>query len=109
MKITIIAATGGVGRQLVSQAVAAGHDVTAVARNTAKLPPDVLTAGTARVVTADLARPDLQALASAVAGPMRCCRRWARTTTRTPGSPPPAPERLRLGPPRGWVRLASRC
>ena len=68
MKITIIAATGGVGRQLVSQAVAAGHDVTAVARNTAKLPPDVLTAGTVRVVTADLARPDLQALASAVAG-----------------------------------------
>ena len=56
MKITIIAATGGVGRQLVSQALAAGHDVTAVARNPAKLPPDVR-AGAARVVTADLARP----------------------------------------------------
>jgi len=57
MKITIIAATGGVGRQLVSQALAAGHDVTAVARNPAKLPPDVLAAVAARVVTADLARP----------------------------------------------------
>ena len=68
MKITIIAATGGVGRQLVDQALAAGHDVTAVARNPAKLPPDVLAGGTARVVAVDLARPDLQALESAVAG-----------------------------------------
>ena len=68
MKITIIAATGGVGRQLVSQALAAGHDVTAVARNPAKLPPDVLAAGAARVVTADLARPDPHVLESAVAG-----------------------------------------
>src|SRR6516162_10736442 len=68
MKITIIAATGGVGRQLVSQALAAGHDVTAVARNPAKLPPDVLAAVAARVVTADLARPDPQVLESAVGG-----------------------------------------
>ena len=65
MKITIIAATGGVGRQLVSQALAAGHDVTAVARNPAKLPPDVRAT---RVVSADLARPDMQVLESAVAG-----------------------------------------
>ncbi len=36
MKLTIIAATGGVGRELLEQAVAAGHDVTAVVRNTAK-------------------------------------------------------------------------
>jgi len=68
MKITIIAATGGVGRQLVSQALAAGHDVTAVARNPDKLPPDVRAAGTARLVTVDFARPDRQALESAVAG-----------------------------------------
>jgi uncharacterized protein YbjT (DUF2867 family) len=68
MKITIIAATGGVGRQLVSQALAAGHDVTAVARNPAKLPPDVRAAGAARVVTVDFAHPDPQALESAVAG-----------------------------------------
>jgi uncharacterized protein YbjT (DUF2867 family) len=68
MKITIIAATGGVGRQLVDQALAAGHDVTAVARNPAKLAPDVLAGGTARVIAVDLARPDPQALESAVAG-----------------------------------------
>jgi len=41
MKLAIIAATGGVGRQLLSQALAAGHDVTAVARNPARLPHDV--------------------------------------------------------------------
>lgn len=33
MKLTIFAATGGIGRQLLGQAIAAGHDVTAVARN----------------------------------------------------------------------------
>jgi uncharacterized protein YbjT (DUF2867 family) len=33
MKLTIFAATGGIGRQALEQAVAAGHDVTAVARN----------------------------------------------------------------------------
>jgi putative NADH-flavin reductase len=38
MKLTIIAATGGVGRQLLRQAPDAGHDVTAVARNPANLP-----------------------------------------------------------------------
>ena len=68
MKITIIAATGGVGRQLVDQALAAGHDVTAVARNPAKLPPDVRAGRTARVVAVDFARPGRQALESAVAG-----------------------------------------
>jgi putative NADH-flavin reductase len=31
MKLTIIAATGGVGQQLLAQALHAGHDVTAVA------------------------------------------------------------------------------
>jgi uncharacterized protein YbjT (DUF2867 family) len=39
MKLTIIAATGGTGRQLLEQAVAAGHDVTAVVRNPRNLPP----------------------------------------------------------------------
>ena len=38
MKLTIFAATGGIGRNLVVQALAAGHDVTAVARNPASLP-----------------------------------------------------------------------
>jgi len=45
MKLTIFAATGGIGRQLLGQAVAAGHDVTAVARN-----PQSLASAAARVV-----------------------------------------------------------
>ncbi|WP_035853533.1 NAD(P)-dependent oxidoreductase [Kitasatospora azatica] len=62
MKLTVVAATGGIGRQLLEQALAAGHDVTAVVRNPAKLPPGV------RSVTADLAAPDPAALATAVTG-----------------------------------------
>ncbi len=62
MKLTIIAATGGVGRELLEQAVAAGHDVTAVVRNPGKLSRQV------RAVTADLAAPDPAALESAIAG-----------------------------------------
>ena len=38
MKIAIFGATGRTGAQLVQQALAAGHDVTAVARNPAQLP-----------------------------------------------------------------------
>lgn len=38
MKLTIFAATGGIGRQLLQQVVAAGHDVTAVVRNPQSLP-----------------------------------------------------------------------
>ena len=37
MKLTVFGATGGVGRELVSQALAAGHHVTAYVRNPAKL------------------------------------------------------------------------
>jgi len=62
MKITIFAASGGIGGQLLQQALAAGHDVTAVVRNPKKLS----TPG--RVVTADLASPDPAALRSAVKG-----------------------------------------
>ena len=68
MKLNIIAATGGVGRQLLAQALDAGHDVTAVARNPAKLPAQLLAGRAARIVTADLAAPDPQVLESAVAG-----------------------------------------
>ena len=68
MKLTIIAATGGVGRHLLRQALDAGHDVTAAARNPAKLPPELLAGGAARAATADLANPGPQALESAVAG-----------------------------------------
>jgi putative NADH-flavin reductase len=63
MKLTIFAATGGIGRQLLEQAIAAGHDVTAVARNPQNLP-----ATPARVVTADLASADAAALQPAVEG-----------------------------------------
>lgn len=54
MRLTIFAATGGVGRHVLSQALDAGHDVTVVVRNPNKLPagPERL-----RVVTADLAGP----------------------------------------------------
>jgi uncharacterized protein YbjT (DUF2867 family) len=68
VKLTIIAPTGGVGRQLLAQALDAGHDVTAVARNPAKLPPGVLATMNARIVTSDLAAPDPQVLETAIAG-----------------------------------------
>ena len=62
MKLTIVAATGGIGRQALEQAVAAGHDVTAVVRD-----PSKLSRG-ARAVAVDLAVADPAALESAVAG-----------------------------------------
>jgi uncharacterized protein YbjT (DUF2867 family) len=68
MKITIIAATGGVGRQLLGQALSAGHDVTVVARNPAKLPQDVIAGGLARIVPLDMSAPDSQVLESAIGG-----------------------------------------
>jgi nucleoside-diphosphate-sugar epimerase len=37
MRLTIFGATGGTGRQLVQQALAAGHEVTAFVRNPSKL------------------------------------------------------------------------
>jgi putative NADH-flavin reductase len=63
MKLTIFAATGGIGRHLLEQALAAGHDVTAVVRNPKKLSREEV-----RTVTADLAAPDPAVLESAVAG-----------------------------------------
>ena len=62
MKLTIFAATGGIGRHLVGQALAAGHDVTAVARNPASLPAEV------RAVRADLAIAQPATLATTVGG-----------------------------------------
>jgi putative NADH-flavin reductase len=60
MKLTVFAATGGIGRQVLEQAVAAGHDVTAVVRNPKNLSRQV------GVVTADMAAPNPAALESAV-------------------------------------------
>ena len=62
MKLTIFAATGGIGRQVLEQAVAAGHDVTAVVRNPKRLSRQV------RIVTADLAAAKLAVLETALAG-----------------------------------------
>jgi len=62
MKLTIVAATGGIGRLALEQAVAAGHDVTAVVRNPKKLSRDV------RVVAADMLAPDPAALERSVKG-----------------------------------------
>jgi putative NADH-flavin reductase len=65
MKLTIFAATGGIGGQILEQALAAGHDVTAVVRNPGNLPQD---RNGVRVVRADLAAPEPAALQAAVAG-----------------------------------------
>jgi putative NADH-flavin reductase len=62
MKLTIVAATGGIGRQALEQALAAGHDVTAVVRDPSKLSRGV------RTVAVDLADADSSVLDSAVAG-----------------------------------------
>ena len=65
MKLAVIAATGGVGQQLLRQALDAGHDVTAVVRNPARLPAAL---GGARIVTADLTGAEPAALEAAIAG-----------------------------------------
>ena len=57
-----LAATGGVGRQILRQAIVAGHDVTAVVRNPQRLISQV------RTVTADLATADPGELADAIIG-----------------------------------------
>ena len=58
MKLALIGASGGIGRGVLSQAVAAGHLVTAVVRNPSKLPAEV------DVVRLDLASPDGEVLAA---------------------------------------------
>jgi len=63
MRLTIVAATGGIGSQILAQAVAAGHDVTAVVRNPNRLPDLPV-----RVVVADLTAADPATLESAVRG-----------------------------------------
>lgn len=62
MRITIIAATGGIGRHLLEQSLDRGHDVTAVVRTPAKLTRPV------PAVQMDLTAPDPAALARAVDG-----------------------------------------
>ncbi|WP_028922172.1 NAD(P)-dependent oxidoreductase [Pseudonocardia acaciae] len=62
MKLTIVAATGGIGAHLLRQSVAAGHDVTPVVRDPAKLPVPT------PAVTADLATAGPDTLAPALDG-----------------------------------------
>ncbi|WUD73769.1 NAD(P)H-binding protein [Streptomyces sp. NBC_00510] len=63
MDITVFGATGGIGRQIVRQALTAGHRVTAVVRDPARLP---VTGSGLEVVTASLTDPE--PLRAAVAG-----------------------------------------
>ncbi|MGL5911253.1 MAG: NAD(P)-dependent oxidoreductase [Phycicoccus sp.] len=59
----VVAATGGIGRHLLTQSLATGHDVTAVVRDPTRLPADPN-----RVVTCDLAAPVPAVLESALDG-----------------------------------------
>lgn len=62
MRLAVVAASGGIGRHVLEQAVDAGHDVTAVVRSPQKLTRQV------RAVTVDLAQPDPEALERALTG-----------------------------------------
>jgi putative NADH-flavin reductase len=63
MKLTVFGATGGIGQEIVRQALAAGHQVTAVVRDPARFG---VTGGALEVVHSDLLDP--QDLRQAVAG-----------------------------------------
>jgi putative NADH-flavin reductase len=60
MNLAIVAGTGGIGHQLLEQALAAGHAVTAVVRDAGRVSEPI------RVLTTDLANPDLATIRSAI-------------------------------------------
>jgi putative NADH-flavin reductase len=60
VKLALLGATGAVGREVLNQAVVAGHAVTAVVRNPAKLPTHV------DVAQQDFANPNNEVLAAAL-------------------------------------------
>jgi putative NADH-flavin reductase len=62
MKLTIIAATGGVGHLILEQAAAAGYDIAAVARHPERLGEGV------HAFEVDFTNPDAEALRGAVQG-----------------------------------------
>jgi len=102
MKLTIVAATGGVGRELLEQAVAAGHDVTAVARNPAKLSRQVPS------VTADLSRPDPAVLESAAVGADAFHHTYLSGCGETPGARTLILPRLHTGGVKTVLSLINR-
>lgn len=63
MKLTVFGATGGIGREIVRQALGAGHEVTAVVRDPARLS---VTGDRLEVFRDDLTDPEK--VRSAVAG-----------------------------------------
>src|SRR5215467_3932348 len=87
MRIAIFGASGRTGRHLVEQAVAKGHQVTAIVRNLDGLAPALH--GAARLVQADVMDPDAIAPAladadtvvSALSGPGRAVGSvWSEST-----------------------------
>ncbi len=67
----MFAATGGIGHEILVQAVAAGHEVTAAVREPSRLDGTARGPGpgtAVRVVKRDLAAPEPAALRAAVAG-----------------------------------------
>lgn len=64
MRLTVFGATGAIGRQIVRQAVASGHEVTAVVRDPGRLPGELAAAQPHAVVRLD----DTDAVREAVAG-----------------------------------------
>jgi len=87
MRIAIFGASGRTGRQLVEQAVAEGHQVTAIVRNPDGLAPALH--GAVRLVQADVMDPDAIAPAladadtvvSALSGPGRAASSvWSEST-----------------------------
>ncbi|MGW0560469.1 NAD(P)-dependent oxidoreductase [Streptomyces sp. NPDC003016] len=65
MNITVFGATGGIGQEIVKQALAGGHQVTAVVRDPARFG---VTGQRLEVFTAQLGDGDMEALRRAVAG-----------------------------------------
>jgi len=65
VRLTIFGATGGIGAELLRQALAEGHEVTVAVRNPGKL---VARLNGTRLVTTDLEHPEPGRLESAVAG-----------------------------------------
>jgi putative NADH-flavin reductase len=80
VKLALLGATGGVGREVLSQAVAAGHLVTAVVRNPTKLPAHV------GVVRQDLANANNEVLADALRDAEAVISAVALTGQPRPGS-----------------------